>query len=351
MSQAGIVDIEGSHPQIPTTFVADVGSAVPIANVLEILGTTVAAHSIPLHTTGSGNTITVEAQYASASASSIASNAGFASFDSATFTVDANGFVQISSTMATAFTVDASTPPGTNPVVPNGSGFIAVTGGQVAAGTTNNVIRTDSLAANTYTIEVQRSQAVSSSTIGDNGVSHFNSADFTVDSNGFVSAVPINGIRVFLTNQINNVTGDGTYYSILYDTIDYNSGAFTYNALTGEITTNSPGLFLITANVVAVGMNSSHHQGFGGFIVNSHGGFFTINNPYATSGDGFYLIASGTMTGYTVSTVIQLTNGDAGESIQGILNVANDTKTVGVTGKGGVPVFSYTNSLSVTKLS
>ena len=85
------------------------------------------------------------------------------------------------------FTVDASTPPGTNPVIPN-AGNITVTGGQVAAGTTANVIQTDSLAANTYTIQVQRSQAVASTTIGDNGVCHFDSAHFTVDSNGFVSA-------------------------------------------------------------------------------------------------------------------------------------------------------------------
>lgn len=82
--------------------------------------------------------------------------------------------------------VDANTAPGTNPVLPTAAGQITVTGGQVAAGTTANVIRTDSLAANTYTVEIQRSQAAAASTIGDNGVSHFNSAQFTVDANGFV---------------------------------------------------------------------------------------------------------------------------------------------------------------------
>ena len=279
MSQAGIIDIEQSHPQIPTIFVTNVGTAIPIANTLEILGTTVAAHSIPLETTGSGNTVTVVAQYASAVASSSGTKAGFASFNSTEFTVDANGYVSLSgtgsgetitgniggalspvagnwnilgtstaagtipvqtsgtgntltvqvqksqaiaSTNATnvglaafnstyfsvdsngfvslvassevaAFTVDAHTAPGTNPVVPNGSGIVTITGGQVAAGTTSNVIQTNSLAANTYTIQIQRSQAVASSTVGDNGVSHFNSAFFTVDSNGFVS---LNGSAV-----------------------------------------------------------------------------------------------------------------------------------------------------------
>src|SRR5277367_4169889 len=345
MSQAGIVDFEGSHPQVPTTFVTNMGTAVPIGNTLEILGTIVAAHSIPLETTGSGNTVTIVTQYSSAAGSSVGTNAGLASFSSTYFTVDANGFVTlngsvigqtitgntggalspvagnwnifgtstaagaipvqtsgsgntltvqvqksqaiastnaanvglaafnstyftvdvngfvslngaavgetitgnvggalsptagnwnilgtstaagttpvqtsgsgntltmqvqkaqaiastnannvglaafnstyftvdsngfvsfVASSEVAAFTVDANTAPGTNPVVPNGSGTVTITGGQVAAGTITNVLRTNSLAANTYTIQIQRSQAVASSTVGDNGVSHFN---------------------------------------------------------------------------------------------------------------------------------------------------------------------------------
>jgi hypothetical protein len=96
MSQAGIVDVENAHPQIPTSFVTNSGTAVPIANVLEILGTVVAAQNIPLETTGSGNTVTVVAQYASANALSSGTKAGLASFNSASFTVDANGYVSLS---------------------------------------------------------------------------------------------------------------------------------------------------------------------------------------------------------------------------------------------------------------
>lgn len=112
------------------------------------------------------------------------------------------------STAIDSVQVDAFTGPGTNPVLPTALGLITVTGGQTPAGTTNNVIRTDSLAANTYTVQVQRSQAVGSSTVGDNGVSHYNSADFTVDSNGFVSLVggaeTAPNIQIFLS-------GSGTY--------------------------------------------------------------------------------------------------------------------------------------------
>ena len=154
---------------IPIQFDENSGMAVPAAGILNVLGTN------GITTTGGGNTITIS---------------------------PTNG------SLVAGNTVDANTVPGTNPVVPNGSGLIIVTGGQVAAGKTANVIRTDSLAANTYTIEIQRSQAVDSSTIGDNGVSHFNSAQFTVDGNGFVSIVGGLGFSS-IKNQV--FTGSGTY--------------------------------------------------------------------------------------------------------------------------------------------
>jgi hypothetical protein len=128
--------------------------------------------------------------------------------------------------------VDASTAPGTNPVVPN-AGQITLTGGQVAAGTTTNVIRTDSLAANTYTIQVQRSQSASSSTVGDNGVSHYNSAQFTVDPNAFVSITnfsPFNYVQI--THNGTNpspYTVSATDYYISCDTTSSSAGSITIN--------------------------------------------------------------------------------------------------------------------------
>lgn len=99
--------------------------------------------------------------------------------------------------------VDASTPPGTDPVDPDASQTITVTGGQVATGVIGtNVIRTNSLAASTYTIEIQRSTAVSATDLAVNGVCHFDSADFTVDANGFVQ---LSGSSGFIWNEISVV--------------------------------------------------------------------------------------------------------------------------------------------------
>jgi len=132
------------------------------------------------------------------------------------------------------FTVDAFTAPGTNPVVPDGGGNVNITGAQVAAGTTTNVIRTDSLAANSYTIEIQRSQAVASSTIGDNGVSHFDSASFNVDANGFVTLTGGSAIET-----IDGDTGSisGTTVTIFANQATLNSGSSVSFDNTGTIST------------------------------------------------------------------------------------------------------------------
>ena len=104
--------------------------------------------------------------------------------------------------------VDTFSAPGTAVVVPDLNGLITVTGGQVASGTVGaNVIRTDSLAANTYTIQVQRSTAVAATDSTKNGVSHFDSARFSVDSSGFVS---FNGSGAMESITVDAHTAPGT---------------------------------------------------------------------------------------------------------------------------------------------
>lgn len=196
MSQAGVLNANqgsGGLFNLQKVIVQTGTSPVLVspANAITFNGAVVAAGTNPVRTDGTAPfTMALEVQTAQAIASTNASNIGLAAFNSSQFTVDANGFVSLAGSGAVeTFTVDASTAPGTNPVGPNGSGTVTITGGQVAAGTTTNVLRTNSLAANTYTIQVQRSQAVATTTIGDNGVSHFSSGQFAVDGNGFVTLV------------------------------------------------------------------------------------------------------------------------------------------------------------------
>lgn len=181
MSQVSVFDLESNNPQIPTQFDTDSGSAIPVANILNIYG------GEGIDTSGSGNTVTISGEDATAGATAGTANKGIASFDSASFTVT-NGFVQLVSggPTITSLGVDTSTAPGTDPVTPS-AGVINITGGQVVASTTPNVIRTNSTVANQLTIEIQRATTSVGSSASLNGVAHFDSTDFTVDANGFVA--------------------------------------------------------------------------------------------------------------------------------------------------------------------
>lgn len=163
---------------------------------MEFLGEVVANNNIPFRSIGSGNTVTYQIQYANETAVTDATVVGVAAFDSAAFDVDANGFVTLlgGGVAATNIDVDASTPPGTDPVVPNGSGNIVFTGAQVASGVVGaNVLRSNSLAANSVTYEIQRSADAGAPDSTLNGVAHFDSASFSVDSDGFVSFIGSSG--------------------------------------------------------------------------------------------------------------------------------------------------------------
>ena len=104
--------------------------------------------------------------------------------------------------------VDAATFPGTNPVFPNAMGDIMVTGAQIAAASTANVIQTNSLAVNTYTVQVQRSKTELGSNAPSNGVCHFNGNQFTVDNNAYVSlSIPVPGTAI----NIQTFTTTGVY--------------------------------------------------------------------------------------------------------------------------------------------
>lgn len=83
--------------------------------------------------------------------------------------------------------VDDFTAPGTDPVLPSGTGQLTITGGQIANASLANVIQTNSLAANTFTIQIQQAASAAATDSTKNGVAHFNSAQFTVDASGFVS--------------------------------------------------------------------------------------------------------------------------------------------------------------------
>lgn len=161
------------------------------AGLVTFNGAAVAAQTIPVQSRSVAlNSYQLEVQRASSSAATNATQQGLASFNSAHFSVDASGWVSsLNGLPISSVDVDGATAPGTDPVLPTALGVMGVGGAQVAAGTVPSAIRTQSIAANSYQIQVQRSSAQAVSSVAQNGVCHFNSTQFTVDANGFVSSI------------------------------------------------------------------------------------------------------------------------------------------------------------------
>lgn len=150
-----------------------------------------ATHAQPLFTRANiANTLDLDLQYSSAEASSTPAASGISHFDSAAFTVDAVGFVELigGGSPTVQIGVDANTAPGTNPVVPNGSGQIDILGVVVAAHSVP--IETHSRAVNEFNIEPQITTTVTPTPVNSNdvGMACFNENHFTVDAtSGMVS--------------------------------------------------------------------------------------------------------------------------------------------------------------------
>lgn len=291
------VDVNGSS--VGQTITGNTGGALsPTSGNWNILGSSVASGSTPVSTSGLLSTLTVNVQTAQAIASTNANSIGLASFDSSSFDVDANGFVELQSsalgvlsvlgtpdritstggqnpvidiasnyvgqtsitTLGTVATgtwngstiseayggtnqttyatgdilyasasntlsklaagsdtqvltlasgvpswatptigtvtsvgVQANDAPGTNPVLPDGGGLITVNGAAVANHSV--VLETRSRAANTYNVEIQYAASSAATDETKSGVAHFDSSDFSVDANGFVSVLGTAGFQ------------------------------------------------------------------------------------------------------------------------------------------------------------
>lgn len=94
---------------------------------------------------------------------------------------------------------------GTSPVVADANNQITFNGAVVAAGT--HPVQTDGTGPNTMALQVQTAQAIASTDATKIGLASFNSADFTVDANGFVSTTSSGSGIVTIDGNTGSVTG------------------------------------------------------------------------------------------------------------------------------------------------
>lgn len=112
-----------------------------------------------------------------------------------------------SSALSLSIQVQAATAPGVNPVLATAGGLYTINAAAVANHSVP--IETRTRALNTFNVEAQYATTAASTDGTKSGLAHFNSAQFTVDANGFVSTLGSGaGITVVTTQTF---TSNGTY--------------------------------------------------------------------------------------------------------------------------------------------
>lgn len=316
----------GTSPVLPTA-----------AGLVTFNGSVVAAGTNPVRTDGTGpNTMAVEVQISQALAATDITKIGLSNFDSAAFDVDANGFVQLNGggIAATSFDVQANTVPGTDPVVPTSAGVVTVNGAAVANHSV--VLETRSRAANAYNIEVQYGTSAAATDATKSGVAHFNSAQFTVDANGFVSSSG--------TGILNTLTGNtgGAISPAAGNINTVGTGSITISGAASTLTTQLSGL---TNHNVLVGAGTA-----------------TITNvaPSATSGVPFIsqgasadpafgtAVVAGGGTGVTSTTAYGVICGGTTSTnpFQSIASVGTSGQVLTSNGAAALPTFQSISATS-----
>lgn len=128
-----------------------------------------------------------------------------------------------------------------------------------------------------------------------------------------------------LTNILNNVTGDGTFYTpVIYDTEVFDQGN-NFNIATGIFTAPVAGRYVLNATVYFSGLVAGHTDGRLTIVTSNRNIFISRINPFAVSTTGLFACGN--------SCIVDM---DAGDTAQVQVYVGGGTKVVDLLGDAGL---------------
>lgn len=168
MSQAGIINVAGGGgagtPIMAVNLQTGTTPIVPTGNAITLNGAVVAAGTNPVRTDGTGvSTAAVEVQISQAVAATDATKIGLANFNSAQFSVDANGFVTLIGGVGITWnnvTAASATMAKQNGYQANNAGLVTLTMPSVASSTFGDTIRIAGLGAGGWLIQCVATQII-----------------------------------------------------------------------------------------------------------------------------------------------------------------------------------------------
>ena len=139
----------------------------------------------------------------------------------------------------------------------------------------------------------------------------------------------------YVSATVNNVTGDGTDYTVIYDTEIFDIGG-NFNTATGIFTAPVTGKYLLIPAVVVGNLGAAHTTG--------RPLLRTSNRDYAPLFDNPYAARFGAVHGYAFSAIADMYDGDTAFVFA---YVGGGAKTVNVT--GGAAPYTYFQGFLLTR--
>jgi hypothetical protein len=277
--------------------------------VLDILTAVVAAGTNPIQSTGATNVVTINVQKSQAIAAADATKIGLSNFNSAQFTVDANGFVSTAGG-GVGNTITGNSGGALSPTAGNWN----ILGASTVAGTSPV---TTSGSVSTLTVNVQKAQAIASTDATKVGLAVFDSADFTVDANGFVSAATTGFLKTLTGNS------GGAIAPVANNINTVGTGSITISGAGSTLTTQLTGL---TNHAIQIGAGTATLTQLG---AGTTGQVLQTN----TGADPTW----STATYPSTTTVSQLLYSSSANVVAGLATANRGVLTTGAT---GVPVIT-----------
>lgn len=228
--------------------------------------------------------------------------------------------------------VQAATVPGVDPVEPDADGLMTVNGAVVANHSVPIESRTRAL--NTYNIEAQYGTVAASTDGTKVGLLAMDSASFGVDAVGFTTLKGANTCAFLrlASGTLANVTGDGTNYTVVFDTSVFD----VHNDCTSTtFTAPFTGLYYLQSHLGSQVPNASGTTMIGSNIVTTARIIGGDTFPTREACTGFFGING--VISLNTSGIVMMTAGDTAEVHVFAFNGTKTTNLIGST--PGLQVF------------
>jgi hypothetical protein len=218
----------------------------------------------------------------------------------------------------------STTPSWSTPTFPN------------ASATSGKFIRSDGTNWIASTPTLPTTGGTSDTLLRSDGTNWVNTSTFKVSSGDILTATSQPAIKVQVNTVLTDVTGDGTNYVVVFDTVGFQQGS-NFNTGTGKYTTPSAGIYFISYTLTLSGLAAAFTSGLIDIIANG-----TAARKLFNPGVGFVAAT----TEYSVSDSVIASVG-ASSDIYLNINVAGSTKTIDIKAQNFGP-YSY---MSIMKLA